>query len=62
MDKVSLVLRDGQNRSVSLNLRQESHSDPLAGEVKFWQLGLPSADFLVLARCCLLNALKTPIS
>ena len=33
------ILRKGQQQTVQLTLREESHRDPLAGEVKFWQLG-----------------------
>lgn len=33
------ILRKGQIETVQLALREESHHDPLAGEVKFWQLG-----------------------
>lgn len=33
------ILRQGKVRTVQLSLREESHHDPLAGEVKFWQLG-----------------------
>ncbi|MAD61379.1 MAG: hypothetical protein CMH49_07705 [Myxococcales bacterium] len=33
------VLREGKLKTVQLALREESHHDPLAGKVKFWQLG-----------------------
>ena len=33
------VLRNNQEVDLKLKLREESHRDPLAGEIKFWQLG-----------------------
>lgn len=33
------VLRKGKEVVLKLRLREETHHDPLAGEVKFWQLG-----------------------
>ena len=33
------ILRKGKLQTVQLALREEIHHDPLAGEVKFWQLG-----------------------
>lgn len=37
--KTLKILRDGRELSITLNFREEIHRDPLAGEVKFWQLG-----------------------
>jgi regulator of sigma E protease len=34
-----LVLRKGKEIEETLILRQEIHSDPLAGEIKYWQMG-----------------------
>lgn len=33
------VLRRGETQSVTLALREEVHQDPLAGEMRFWELG-----------------------
>ena len=33
------ILRDGEVKQVTLKLRQETHQDPLAGELNFWELG-----------------------
>lgn len=33
------ILRNGEEIMSELSLRQEEHSDPLAGDIKFWQLG-----------------------
>jgi regulator of sigma E protease len=37
--KVITVLREGKEVETTLKLREETHQDPLAGEMKFWELG-----------------------
>ena len=37
--KTLTVLREGQKVEMTLRLREETHQDSLAGEMKFWELG-----------------------
>ena len=37
------VLRQGREVEATLKLREETHQDPLAGEMKFWELGFTLA-------------------
>lgn len=40
LPKKLIVLREGAEQPLELALREEVQNDPLAGEVRFWQLGL----------------------
>ena len=37
--KKLLLMRNGNEIEETLTLRQETHNDPLAGEIKYWQMG-----------------------